>query len=297
MILFLKLKNKIKYLFRKRLKISSNFIHTQISDYYYSVDLNDVIKYNDAVKNDNHQISSEQKNLHPLYYTKISWKIIENLNEFLKTRIDDKILNTIVHQSEYIIFHSELKIPAKLNVQSKIWSIKAHKKGTKMLIRFDYYSDNELIATEYSGGLLFGVKYIGESESLGELPKNIKLNGPVRWKKTIDIDKLLPYKYAEKAEIDAPIHTNPKFAKTIGLPSIILQGTCTFAKAINLLIHEKTDKNYAKIQSVSAKFTGMLIPPNKMTVRILKQEKKMLLFDVLNKEEKAVIKGGQIIFC
>ena len=274
MIFFLKLINKIKYLFRKRLKISSNFIHTQISDYNYPVDLKNIIAYNNVVKNDDQQISFGQKNLHPLFYTKISWKIIENLNDFLKNRIDDRILKTIVHQSEYIIFHSELKLPAKLNVQSKIWSIKAHKNGTKMLIRFDYYSDNELIATEYSGGLLFGVKYIGKSESLGEILKTVKLNESIIWQKTIDIDKLLPYKYAEKAEIDAPIHTNPKFAKAIGLPDIILQGTCTFAKAINLLIHEKLIENYGIIQSVSAKFTGMLVPPNKITVRLLKQEKK-----------------------
>jgi len=171
MIFFLKLINKIKYLFRIRLKISSNFIHTQILNYNYPVDLKDITEYNDAVKNDDQQISVEQKNLHPLFYTKISWKIIENLNEFLINRIDDRILKTIVHQSEYIIFHSELKIPAKLTVESKIWSIKARKNGTKMLIRFDYFSENKLIATEYSGGLLFGVKYIGKSESLGEIPK------------------------------------------------------------------------------------------------------------------------------
>ena len=123
MIFFLKLINKIKYLFRKRLKISSNFIYTQISDYNYPVDLKNIIAYNDVVKNDDQQISSGQKNLHPLFYTKISWKIIENLNDFLKNRIDDRILKTIVHQSEYIIFHSELKLPAKLNVQSKFFEI------------------------------------------------------------------------------------------------------------------------------------------------------------------------------
>ncbi len=297
MNVFLKLKLKLNFLLRKRLKISSNFIHSQIKDYYYPVKTEEIKNYNEAVRNDSSEIPSKKfkENLHPLFYTKISWQIIKNLNNFLEEPIDDRILETIVHQSEYITFHTKLKLPAKLKVQSKIWSVKAHKKGTKILIKFDYYSDGELIATEYSGGLLFGVKCKGESDSLGNLPVSERFNTPGIWKKEIHIDKLLPYIYAEKAEINAPIHTNPKFAKSIGLPDIILQGTCTFAKAVNIILEEMSDDNGSKIKSVSAKFTGMLVVPNKITVRLLKIENKIFKFDVLNNEGKGIIKGGEVV--
>ncbi len=296
MLILRKINSGLRFLFRYRLTISSSFVHANIKDFTYSVDKNDVARYNDAVKNNKRPASSVNNNLHPVFFTKISWQIIENLNEFLEAPIDDRILKTIVHQSEYITFHAEIKLPAKINVQSKIWSIKAHKKGTKILIKFDYYSDNELIATEFSGGLLFGVKCKGESKSLGILPVSERINVPEIWRKNIDIDKLLPYTYAEKTGIDAPIHTNPKFAKSIGLPDIILQGTCTFAKAVNLILAEEFDNNSYQIKSVSAKFTDMLVVPNKITVRLLKKENKILKFDVLNKEGKTVIKGGEISF-
>lgn len=296
LLVFRKIRIRIRFLFRQRLKISSDFVDAKIKDYDFSVDINDIARYNDAVKNDTQKTASIKEMIHPVFFTKISWKIIEDLNEFLEAPIDDRILKTIVHQSEHITFYSELKLPAKLNVQSKIWSIKTHKKGTKILIKFDYYSDNELIATELSGGLLFGVKCKGESKSLGILPVSERINVPEIWEKKIDIDGSLPYTYAEKTEIDADIHTNPKFAKSIGLPDIILQGTCTFAKAVNLILAEEFDNNSYQIKSVSAKFTDMLVVPNKITVRLLKKEEKILKFDVRNKEGKAVIKGGEISF-
>lgn len=288
---------RLRFLLRQRLSVSSDLVYAKIKSFNYTVEVADVLKYNDAVKNDTQQPTSTNNNtfLHPLFYTKISWRIIENLNKFLENPIDDKILKTIIHQSEYIIFHRELKLPASLTVESKIWSVQAHKRGTKILIRFDYYADNKPIATEYSGGLLFGVKCIGEGKNLGKIPKSEKIDEKALWEEKITIDKLLPYKYAEKAEIDAPIHTNPKFAKSIGLPTIILQGTCTFAKAVNLILSKENEGKPYKIKSVSAKFTGMVFPPNMITVRLLKKEKNTLSFDVFNHEKEAVIKGGQII--
>ncbi len=284
----------IRFLFRPRLEISSDSIKINIKDVQYLITKEDVVSYNDAVTNG---IEDDAfVGLHPLFYTKISWHIIESLNKYLEKPIDNEILKTIVHQSESITFYEEVAIPTQLVVKSKIWSISPHKKGTKMLIRFDYYANNELLATEYSGGLMFGVKCKGKKQSLGELAQTTKIDEqqPL-WEESVNIDKNLPYTYAEKAEIDAPIHTNPKFAKSIGLPDIILQGTCTFAKSVNVLLSKELNNDIKQIKSVSAKFTGMVVPPNIITVRLLKKDKKTLYFDVINNKGEAAIKGGEIL--
>jgi len=287
----------LRFFFRKRLVFFSDEVFSQIKDFDYLVNAKDLSNYNEAIKNDKQQnISTDiEEIIHPLYYTKISWKIIENLNKYLENPFDEAILKTIVHQSETIIFHNDLEFPANLKVVSKIWSIQAHKKGTKIVIKFDYYSDNKHIATEYTGGLLFGVKCIGGGKSLGEIPKTEKIDELSIWEEKIEIDKLMPFIYAEKAEIDAPIHTNPKFAKSIGLPNNILQGTCTFAKVVSIIMTKECKGNLDIIKSVSAKFTRMLIPPNRVTVRLLKKKKNILYFDVLDNKNKAVLRGGQIL--
>lgn len=287
----------LRFFFRKRRKFSSDEVYNLIKDFDYSVNAEDVSDYNEAIKNDQLQNRSSGgvEMIPPLFYAKISWKIIENLNKYLEKPIDEAILKTIVHQSENIIFHNKLDLPDNLRVVSRIWSVQAHKKGTKIVIKFEYYSDDLWIATEYSGGLLFGVKCIGKGISLSEIPETEKVDGPPIWEENITIDKLRPFVYAEKAEVDAPIHTNPEFAKSIGLPDIILQGTCTFAMALNLILAKEGKWSVDGIKSVSAKFTGMLIPPNKITVRLLKRNKNVLYFDVFNQEHKAILRGGQIL--
>jgi len=285
----------LRFLLRRRLKINSDTIQTKIKDFNYSVDRDNIKNYNDAVRNSGIASLIDNQNIHPLFYTKISWQIIENLNKYLDKPIDKDILKTIVHQSEHIIYHKSIEVPTDLTVKSRLWNLSKHKKGTKMLIRFDYYAGEELIATEYSGGLLFGVKLLGKGKSLGDIPKTKRIDETYIWQETIKIDQRLPYTYAKKAEIDAPIHTNPKFAKSIGLPDIILQGTCTFAKSVSLILLKELNNEAKQIKSVAAKFTGMIVPPNKITVSLLKKEADALYFDVLNDKNEAVIKGGQIL--
>jgi acyl dehydratase len=114
-------------------------------------------------------------------------------------------------------------------------------------------------------------------------------------KYTLHVDRDLPYAYAKKAQIDAPIHTDPGFANSIGLPDIILQGTCTLAKSVNSILTGLGWLSPGDIKRVSAKFTGMVVPPADLAVRILKKEVDRIHFDVVNEKGAGVIKGGQII--
>lgn len=286
----------LRFIFGKKLKISSDIFHTEIKDSYYSVNEEDVHNFYEAVRNTSDDFKGFNKNdsIHSLFFTKISWKIIENLNDYLEIPIDPKILKTIVHQSEYFRYFNAFKIPGKIKVKSKIWQIQSHRKGTNILINFDYYSDDQLIASEYSGGLLFGVKYIGENQNFEEIPNINNNSDKILWQKQAKIDSDLSYLYAEKAEIDAPIHTDPTFAKSLGLPDIILQGTCTLAKSINLIVSENSFFKQDEIESISGRFSGILVPPDNITVRVFTDNKQMIIFDVINDSGEVVIKGGHI---
>lgn len=285
----------IQFLFRKRLKIPASFIHTPIRDVTFRPDFNEINQYKEAINNDNQSMPGNPQVAHPMFYTKINWRITEKLNEYLEKPIDEKILKTIVHQSEHISIFKQLVSGTNMTVKSKLWSIEPHRKGTKMMVRFDYLSGNTLLATEYTSGIFFGVKCLGEGISIGEKPKSFRIEEKPLRDMHIIIDEKLPWLYAEKAEIDAPIHTNPKFARSIGLPRNILQGTCTLGKSINTIMYMQQLGSSDKIKTIEAKFTGMIVPPDVMNVRILKMEKSTIYFDVLNKKKQAVIKGGQLV--
>ena len=284
----------MKFIFKKKLKISTRFIDSQIRDFEYSFSQDELDQYHEVIAVANQRQGFFEGTIHPLFYTKISWRITEHLNELLEIPIDPRILDTIVHQSEDITVERCLSGPCQLLVKVKIWRITPHARGTKMTLRLQYFSEGKLMATQYTGGLFLGVRCLGEERILGALPHTEIVAENAIWEHAFLVDNQLPYTYAKKAEIDAPIHTNPAFAKSIGLPDIILQGTCTLARATNQVLNAQHRGHPLKIRRISAKFTGMVIPPASLNVRILKREKSFIYFDVINENGDGIIKGGQI---
>ncbi len=284
------------FYFKPWLKIKEDIANSNFKDFDFWIDSEDIINFTNAIKTDKegkkHEI--DKPILHPLYFSKISWQIISNLNNYLDYKLDKKILNRMIHTSESIILLKKLHIPAKILVRTKIINLMPHKKGTKISIQFNFFHNNELIATEISDALFLHVRYDGKKDNSQKTHKFKTNNLQILWEKEIDIKPNQPYKYAEKANIDAPVHTNIKYAKSMGLPGVILQGTCTLAMAISMICKIELFDDFSLIHSLSAKFTGIVVPPNKIFVRLLKKDKKSLYFDVVNKKGEIIIKGGKI---
>ncbi len=284
----------LRFLFKKRLYISSETIVTTLRDFHFKIDQVAAEKYRSVVEAG--AISEQNIDMiHPLYLTKISWHIVESLNEYLEQPIEPKLLKMLVHLSDHFEYLEPLHIDHEYQVKSRLCLIAPHRKGTRLTVRFEYYQANKLKVIEHTTGLLFGVKCKGPKRLFGELPQNDRVNEKQGWSRNISIAKKLPYDYAKKAEIDAPIHTDPKFAKSIGLPDIILQGTCIFATAVSSILKE-FGINFDRVKSLSVNFTGMLVTPNQICVQVLFQSDERIVFKVLDKDGNAVIKGGNILF-
>ncbi len=282
----------IRYLLRKRLSISDSLFFSSIRDIEICISPDEISDYNTSVENDNFDNFTTQ--IHPVFLSKISWNIIENLNELLTDKIDNKLIATLVHAAEYYRFYQQIPLNSKLQIKSEIWQFKPHKKGTSIVLKLTCYHQEQLVAESFSKAIMFGVKCIGEGHSHGDTPASALVEESVTWQKSIQIDEDLPYLYAKKAIIDAPIHTDPEYAKSIGLPDNILQGTCTFAKAVGVVLSEEAEGSDSDIESVSAKFTGFVTLPNKLLVRFIKRHENTLYFDVMDEKNHRLIKGGQI---
>lgn len=286
----MKLINLIVNFFKKKIKVSTDLIDAVVKDVYYKINETDILDFNGVFENDFFKNTP-----HPLIFTKISWHIIERLESLMDGPFEKQLLSRIIHQSESIFYYSKLCVDTKILVKTRIWSISPHKRGTKIRIRFDYYNEKILLATEYSGGLLFGVKCQGKPRLKGSVPETLRLSEPVPlWQTTFMVSEKLPYEYAGKARIDAPIHTNHDYAVSLGLKDVLLQGTCLFALAINTLLKNEQVTDTIAIKEISAKFVGMVYPQSMVTIRLLNREGGKLFFDILDETKKAALKGGQI---
>jgi len=87
-----------------------------------------------------------------------------------------------------------------------------------------------------------------------------------------------------------------KFARQVCLPGIILQGTATLEYAIRELINREAGANPSQINSLYARFSGMVIPGTAIKVilneKVISGNNKKLYFCVLNHQGDYVIKDG-----
>ena len=59
-----------------------------------------------------------------------------------------------------------------------------------------------------------------------------------------------------------------------------------------MINNKELNNDYSKIQAVSARFTGHVVTPNKLNVRLLKEKDNTFYFDVTTQQNKIVIKDS-----
>lgn len=81
----------------------------------------------------------------------------------------------------------------------------------------------------------------------------------------------LAHRYSECASIWNPIHTERSAALAIGLPGIILHGTCTWALAGQALIRATAGGEPRKLRRLAGRFRGMVIPGDTLELEFAKE--------------------------
>lgn len=236
----------------------------------------------------------------PTFPVALTWPIIEHLNDYLAdTEFPENVLPTIVHSSEQLLLHRMLKPGDHLSISTQIAALLPHKSGTQLFLRFDASDQkNKIVFTEITGALLRGVSCLGKCGGKENLLSTYTIpeGNSLLWKKKLLIDPLLPYLYDGCTNVVFPIHTSRKFARQVGLPDIILQGTATLGLVVKEIVNANLNSDPGKLKRIQARFSGMVFPGTQIEIQLFEGQKKGGLqefhFVVLNKQKQAVIKEG-----
>ena len=229
----------------------------------------------------------------PTFPVSVTWPVLSNLGSFIQARdFPKEVLVTQVHYTEHLILHRLIRPGDALEIDGEIAAILPHRAGTHAVIRLTA-SDQQgsPVFTEYVGAMLRGVACDGSAgqDALPDHPST----GPsaaAAWTSLTKVDPLAPYLYDAGADIEFPIHTSPKFARAVGLPGIILQGTATLGLAVQELIANEAQGNPCGVREIACAFTGMVLPGTVIEVCCLEVRKQEdathIFFEVLNAENK-----------
>lgn len=104
------------------------------------------------------------------------------------------------------------------------------------------------------------------------------------------------YIYAEASGDHNPIHVDENFAKSVGLPGIILQGLCTMAFVQKAVIDEYLQRDPLKLKRLKVRFSKPVLPNDDLTTVGWLIEKKngitVIGLETTNQNGVAVIKDG-----
>ncbi len=287
------------------MKLNADLVGTPLKNYQTKITWRETTNYAAAIQDNNPKYFDDRQEdgivSHPMFAVSVTWPVLSRLENFIESKdFPKEVLMTQVHYTEHLILHRLILPEDELSLTGTLMAFLPHRAGTHTIIRLDAKDKNgALVFTEYIGAMLRGVS-CGEGGKAGRLPLIPENNteGEVLWTSTIHIDPLRPYVYDGCSNIEFPIHTSPKFAKAVGLPGIILQGTATLAYAIRELVNNEADKDPARISEIACRFTGMVLPGTDIKVCCTgkKSHKDFtdVFFEVQNSEQKKAIRTGYV---
>lgn len=289
------------------MKIDSSFVGTQLKEYTTTVTLRATMNYAAAVGDANPVYFDDDGGktviAPPMLAVALTWPILEHIKEY----IDDKnfpvdIIKTQVHYTEHLAFHRTVRPGDMLTIKGRVAAIIPHRAGTVTVIRFDAVDyDGKSVFTEHIGAMMRGVECAGKSHGQEDLPcvPTVSSGGSIKWEKVIHIDRMQPFIYDGCTNIHFPIHTSVGFAKLVGLPDIILQGTATLAFAARELTDNEAAGDPQRLKELYCRFTGMVVPPGDIRVRLIQRQERDsgadLFFEVHAKDGRVLSNGYALI--
>lgn len=215
----------------------------------------------------------------PMLGVALTWQISARFDQYWNSQdFPYEALAQQVHYSELFVWRRALVPGDKLRITGEIIAIVPHRAGTHLIIAYTARdTQGEVVFVEHIGGMLRGVKCTDNGagkEHAADLSR-FKTEGQAPlWENEIAIHPLAAHRYDGCADIHFPIHTSRAFAHAVGLPDIILHGTCTLSMALRDITDREAGGDPRRVRGVRCNFTGMVMLGTTIKVSVIGKEER-----------------------
>ncbi|MGI5151808.1 MaoC/PaaZ C-terminal domain-containing protein [Plantactinospora sp. CA-294935] len=170
----------------------------------------------------------------------------------------------VVHGQQDIFFHRRLPVGETVTVRAAVLGLHGKRSGTIATIGVRTYDAhgallNEQYVTEFYRGIPTDLRLGTPSPTL---PADAPSGPPLRTATTpLPLD--LPRRYADASGDRNPIHLDDDFARTVGLPGVIVHGLASLAVASHTVLAGGADP-----ARLSCRFTRPVAPGDTLTTRV-----------------------------
>ena len=235
----------------------------------------------------------------PMFAAAITWPVMHQFNHRLGGAVPPHVLPTLVHASEHLVFHRPVRPGDSLRVGGHAVAVYPGRAGTWLVMKLEAHDfSGGPVFTEYVGGVFRGVECSDEGQGKETVPGYLHFeeSESPAWSVEIAIPRQLPYVYDGCTDIVFPIHTSVSFARQMGLPDIVLQGTATLAIATRELVNREAGGTTERLKEMACRFSKMVVPDSTIRVELTHREQrgveKLVGFRVLTGAGEPAISQG-----
>jgi acyl dehydratase len=185
--------------------------------------------------------------------------------------VPPEVVAMVVHGEQDMFFHAPIRPGMVLRTSAGPVGVHVKPNGTSVIAK-TRTTDQEgtLLVEQYMTSFFRGVS---EGESAGEEAPVHKLDDAVKAREPdavvaqrLDDDQT--FRYAEASGDNMPMHLDEKFAKSVGLPGIIVHGLCTMAFTSWAVITSVGEGDPSRLARLAVRFSRPVLPGQEITTRI-----------------------------
>jgi len=204
-----------------------------------------------------------------------------------------------VHAEQDIHVHRPLVTGTVVHSRAAPIGVHRRSSGTEVILRTETRDDQgDLLNEQYAMLFLRGAQHAGNAgERVPDHRAPAALRGrPPMASISYAVDADQTYRYADASGDHSRIHLDAEFARSVGLPGIILHGMCTMAMTSRAVVKVACGGDSGRLKRLAVAFARPVLPGQTITVRLWADGRlpgrAKVVFDATNPAGKTVIQDG-----
>lgn len=251
-----------------------------------------IVAYAQAT-NDEHPAHQAGELAPPVFPVKVA--LFEVLAPQIMRVVPPEIAMRVLHGEHDFRYHQPI-VPG-MSLVSRAAAIGVHGTSSGVVVLGKAVTETDSgdpVVEQYMAAFFRGAEFdgsVGERLPEHRFPRELLQADPAATV-TQAFDPDQTFRYSEASGDPMPIHLDDAFAKSVGLPGIIIHGLCTMAFCGRAVIGEFCPEEPARLKRFAVRFSGIVQPHERITHALWEKGEGRVAFQTTSDSGSLVIKDG-----
>jgi acyl dehydratase len=221
--------------------------------------------------------------------------LIEILGPAIMSVVPGELAMRVLHGEQDFRYHQPIVPGMKLQARAACVGVQGSASGAVVLGKAVTESESgKPVVEQYMAAFFRGAEFdgsVGETLPPHKFPAELR-GAPPTATVTQAFDPDQTCRYSEASGDPMPIHLDENFAKSVGLPGIIVHGMCTMAFCSRAVVSEFCADDPTRLKRLAVRFAKIVLPSETITHSLWKAGEGSVVFETTSDSGNTVIKDG-----